>query len=128
MTTDKVPPPPTAVPGNPMTEAGAPLSRGLTQRPLVRGLTRWSFLILVGIIFAGSIVSRIVRLPTNATGNKFRGAEDIERGDYESAIASFSRAIQLDRGDAEAYKSRGYAKNLTGDHKGALARSEEHTS
>ncbi|PYR52612.1 MAG: hypothetical protein DMF89_02135 [Acidobacteria bacterium] len=104
-----------------MTEAGALLSRGLTQRPLVRGLTRWSFLILVGIIFAGSIVSRIVRLPTNATGNKFRGAEDIERGDYESAIASFSRAIQLDRGDAEAYKSRGYAKNLTGDHKGALA-------
>lgn len=92
-----------------------------SQRTLLRGLARWSFLILVGIVVGISIVSKMARLPTNATGNFFRGVEDIEKGNYEAAIASLTRAIQLDRNDAEAYKSRAYAKTLLGDPKSALS-------
>ena len=42
-------------------------------------------------------------------------------GDPDGAIADYSRAIELDSDDADAYYSRGNAKSELGDHYGAIA-------
>src|SRR5262245_47704469 len=91
------------------------------SRPLLSGLGRWSFIILVAVVMTASLISRFVRLPTSASGNTYRGITDIEQGNYQLGIETLTRAIQIDRGQVEAYKSRGYARQRLGDYKGALA-------
>jgi len=95
----------------------------MTQAPdraLLRGLGRWSFLILLAVVMIVSFVSRFVRLPTTASGNAYRGITDVEEGRYELGIEALTRAIEIDPNQLEALKTRGYARNILGDHRGAL--------
>ena len=45
-----------------------------------------------------------------------RGAEKYEQGDYQGAIADFTRAIEINPRYADAYLKRGNAKDELGDY------------
>lgn len=49
-----------------------------------------------------------------------QGVKWAEKGDYDRAIVSFSRAIEDNPQDAEAYRNRGLAWKLKGDYEKAL--------
>lgn len=50
-----------------------------------------------------------------------RGLACRARGDWSGAIAEFTRAIELDAVDDEAYRLRGTVRRATGDWRGAIA-------
>ncbi len=50
-----------------------------------------------------------------------RGNAKDESGDYQGAIADFTRAIEIDPQDAAAYYNRGNAKDELGDYQGAIS-------
>ena len=49
------------------------------------------------------------------------GYEKAEAKDYNGAVSDYTKAIELNPNDAEAYSNRGEAKNLLGDLNGACA-------
>jgi Flp pilus assembly protein TadD len=50
-----------------------------------------------------------------------RGVGKAARGDFDGAIADFTRTIELDPKEPKAYNNRGLAKHHKGDFEGALA-------
>ena len=50
-----------------------------------------------------------------------RAQDKVDLGDYRGAIADYSKAIELNPNDAEAYSSRGVAKHHLEDYRGAIA-------
>ena len=49
------------------------------------------------------------------------GLQHHERGNYEDAIAAYSKAIELDPDDAEFYYRRGRSKHFLGEHQAAIS-------
>ena len=77
-------------------------------------------IVALGAIFA---VSLAVSPSANAADNPFikSGNAKYLQGDYDGAIADYSRAIELDPDDAAAYYNRGNAKSELDDYHGAIA-------
>ena len=73
-----------------------------------------------GVIFA---VLLAVSPGANAADNPFieSGDAKLTQGDYYGAIADYSRAIELNPEDADAYYNRGNAKSELGDYDSAIA-------
>ena len=69
-------------------------------------ILRWSFLVLVALGVAGTVALHLVRLPTGARGYYNRGVEDNRRGDYESALANFERALSIEPQRSDAHVAR----------------------
>ena len=49
------------------------------------------------------------------------GVDKYEQGDYQGAIADYSKAIEINPEYAYAFLNRGNSKNKLGDHQGAIA-------
>ena len=49
------------------------------------------------------------------------GVDKYEQGDYQGAIADYTKALEINPESANAYYNRGNAKNKLGDHQGAIA-------
>ena len=49
------------------------------------------------------------------------GVEKYEQGDYQGAIADFTKVIEIDPQSADAYHNRGTAKDDLEDYQGAIA-------
>ena len=49
------------------------------------------------------------------------GDDKVYANDYYGAIADYTKAIELDPNDADAYKNRGTIKEILGDLNGACA-------
>jgi TolB protein len=58
--------------------------------------------------------------PSAAEKHARRGLAHLEKGDYDRAIAEYTRAIELDPNLAKAYGQRGLAKLKTRDYDGAI--------
>lgn len=50
-----------------------------------------------------------------------QGVYCAQRGDYDTAIANFSKAIEIDPRDADVYRNRGLAWKLKGEYERALS-------
>lgn len=59
--------------------------------------------------------------PKNAIGYALRAETHLSKGDYDSAIADFDRALRSDPAFASCYTDRGVARLRKGDLSGALA-------
>ena len=51
----------------------------------------------------------------------YKAYEKFNKGDHKGAIADYSKAIELNPNDSEAYHNRGIVKAKLEDHKGAIA-------
>src|SRR6267378_173670 len=58
--------------------------------------------------------------PTTAADYVNRGIEEHQKGDYDGAIADFTKAIEIDPRAADAYMARGDARKNKGDLDGAI--------
>jgi tetratricopeptide (TPR) repeat protein len=67
---------------------------------------RWSFLALVAIGVAGTVLLHLGRLPTGARGYYNRGVEDNRAGRYDSALANFERALAIEPQRSDAHVAR----------------------
>ncbi|HJQ98208.1 MAG TPA: PDZ domain-containing protein [Candidatus Polarisedimenticolaceae bacterium] len=67
---------------------------------------RWSFLALVAVGVAGTVALHLARLPTGARGYYNRGVEDNRRGNYDSALANFGRALEIEPTRSDAHVAR----------------------
>ena len=67
-----------------------------------------------------SLLSYPVFMASSDSEEEFeRGVEHLESGDFEAAIRSFGRCLDLDPTSAEAFGNRGIAKARSGDLRGA---------
>ena len=57
-----------------------------------------------------------------------RGLSQINLKDYNGAISDYTKAIELDPNEAEAYKNRAISKYYTNDLKGACEDAKESAS
>ncbi|MBU2651660.1 MAG: tetratricopeptide repeat protein [Bacteroidetes bacterium] len=58
--------------------------------------------------------------PASAQAHYYKGSFDFDRQNYRSALESFSKAIELHPGFAEAYNDRGILKGMAGKYQEAL--------
>ena len=49
------------------------------------------------------------------------GVEKHEKGDYQGAIADYTKALEINPQDADSYENRGAAKDELEDFQGAIA-------
>lgn len=69
--------------------------------------------------------NRLIRVSPQAAAYNGRGRTWFDLGNYESAIADFTRAIELDPDNAMLYNNRSAAWEKKGDHQRALADLDE---
>jgi tetratricopeptide (TPR) repeat protein len=106
--------------------------------PLRRSAARWApFLAFAAFVALAAWLAASGRLrealpgatpsPTlsNATDPFVRGNEDYDRGDYTGAIAEYTRAIEADPANAQAYNNRAYTYMRLEDYAPALADLDE---
>jgi len=67
--------------------------------------------------------SPLIIARANPLGNSFfySGVEKYEQGDYQGAIADYSKAIEINPQDADYYFIRGLAKSRLKNRQGAIA-------
>jgi len=60
----------------------------------------------VAVAVSGTVALHLARLPTGARGYYNRGVEDNRRGQYESALANFGRALEIEPARSDARVAR----------------------
>src|SRR5262245_10143304 len=73
------------------------------------------------LLLTALIVGYSLALPAAQVDYLKKGNEERDEGDLKSAIADYSKAIEEDATNAEAYEERGNAKDNLGDATGAMA-------
>jgi tetratricopeptide (TPR) repeat protein len=68
-----------------------------------------------------AVQGQAVTAPAPGKASYDKGSTALKNGDIESAIINYSRAIELEPKNANAYGGRGAAKRTKGDIEGALA-------
>ena len=87
----------------------------LTDQPVTPGYFK----------FGGIELYSVLEGKCAPAGYVIQGKKDQDRGDYDSALANFNQAIQLDPKLAEAYENRGSVYDSKGDHARAIADYDE---
>jgi lipoprotein NlpI len=82
---------------------------------------RVTLLKAIFVILSLSVVLRAGIAQTSAVDYFNRGVVEKANGDFDGAIADYTRAIELDPKYAAAYSNRGSAKQAKGDLDGAIA-------
>jgi len=73
------------------------------------------------LLLAASLVFPTYGIAETATDYNSRGIAKVGKGDFDGAIADYSRALELDPKFAAAYRRRGIAKQAKSDFDGAIA-------
>ena len=79
------------------------------------GQALWILLFAVTLMLQGAAIARTPAIDYNK-----RGAAKQIKGDLDSAIADYTRALELNSKSATAYYNRGLAKQAKGDLDGAI--------
>ena len=73
------------------------------------------------LLLAASLVFPTYGIAETAADYNNRGIAKVGKGDFDGAIADYSRALELDPKFAAAYRKRGIAKQAKSDFDGAIA-------
>jgi lipoprotein NlpI len=73
------------------------------------------------LLLAASLVFPTYGIAETAADYNNRGIGKVAKGDFDGAIADYSRALELDPKFAAAYRRRGIAKQANSDFDGAIA-------
>ena len=78
---------------------------------------------IAAALFVLALGSPLITGCTNPLAdNSFNsGVDKYEQGDYQGAIADFTKVIEIDPQSADAYHNRGTAKDDLEDYQGAIA-------
>ena len=76
---------------------------------------------IAAALFVLALGSPVITASANplAINSYNSGVDKYEQGDYQGAIADYSKAIEINPQDASTYVSRGIARELVNDLKGA---------
>ena len=119
----------TATAARPSAQAAVPKKGGRKKWPifLVAGLIVLVVLLIAGGQFLGLLEVSLPGSPATsptaetATQHNEQGMAFDEAGQYDNAIAEYTRAIEVDSNYAEAYSNRGYAYSNKGEYDNAIA-------
>jgi tetratricopeptide (TPR) repeat protein len=92
------------------------------MRPiLIGGATAWAALLAVGCGGDGGEGKKPAWDPAQSGAYFESGLKKGRMGDYDGAIADFTKSIEHNPGNSIAYRNRALAKREKGDYAGALA-------